>query len=315
MVPHVDLSESADVVASQIREASLTSGFFVATGHGVDPQLLRRVYAAAEAFFALHEEEKQTVLVNEHSRGYTPFAEETLDPDVQTCGDTKEGYYIGRDPTQQEIKDYPHPMQGFNKWPDETGFALGKWKETMLEYFEAMHQLGMRILRLVARSLGLSDTFFDHHFTRPMEALRLLKYGAHVSKPETGIFGCGAHSDYGMLTLLSTDDNPGLQIWVEGEWVSVAPHPKDFVVNIGDMLERWTNKKYRSTVHRVINETGKVRFSIPFFFEPNFDTLVECLPCVLKEGEAPLFPPITSGQYLMDKYRETHDLFAASSKL
>ena len=158
-----------------------------------------------------------------------------------------------------------------------------------------------------------------------MAALRLLHYAPQKSDVENGVFGAGAHTDYGMqqvhqyacrwiydvvivglLTLLSTDDNPGLEIFYEGHWHSVPVRKDAFVVNIGDMTERWTNGLFRSTRHRVVNKSGTERFSAPFFYEPNFDCLVKVFQSCVSEDHPSRYPPTTSGQHLLDKYRKTH---------
>ena len=185
----------------------------------------------------------------------------------------------------------------------------------MGKYFEQMHVLGMKLLRLVSMSLNLSEDYFNESFTRPMETLRLLKYGPDQSVPDAGVFGCGAHTDYGMLTLLSTDSIPGLQIYDsrKEQWISVVPRPSDFIVNIGDMLARWTNFKYKSTLHRVVNVSGKERYSIQFFFGPNFEAVVTCLPSVLGEDEVAVHPPVIFGEHLLKKLTSTHDLLSEKS--
>jgi len=185
-------------------------------------------------------------------------------------------------------------------------------------YLERMSALGFRLVGLLALSLGLDDTFFDEAFTDPTATIRLLHYASVTSQPDAGVFACGAHSDYGMLTLLLTD-GPGLQILAKdtGEWVDVPHVPNAFVVNLGDMLERWTNGLYRSTPHRVLTtasasgEEGKNdRYSIPFFYEPNFDAVVKCLDVCCSDTNPPKYEPTTSGQHLLGKYKETHADFA-----
>lgn len=128
---------------------------------------------------------------------------------------------------------------------------------------------------------------------------------AEVSNEAGGQFAAGAHTDYGCLTLLWAP-SPGLQIYLNQSWIDVPPMPNAFVVNLGDMLQRWTAGKYASTLHRVVNPGGKDRYSCAFFFEPSFDTLVEEVPGCREEGQPPRFPPITSGAYLLSRYAETH---------
>eukprot|EP00882_Tetradesmus_deserticola_P026949 GHRQ01029774.1.p1 GENE.GHRQ01029774.1~~GHRQ01029774.1.p1 ORF type:complete len:192 (+),score=75.26 GHRQ01029774.1:466-1041(+) len=172
----------------------------------------------------------------------------------------------------------------------------------------------MRLLRLLALSLALPADYFAPHFTHPMVALRPLHYTAEVSAPASGVFGAGAHSDYGMLTLLATDEVPGLQVHLDGSWQAVQPLAGAFIVNLGDMLERWTNGLFKSTLHRVINTTGQERYSIPFFFEPNFTTRVECLPCCVTEERPPAYPPTTAGEHLLAKYAQTHAGYDVNKK-
>ncbi|CAN0030535.1 unnamed protein product [Phaeothamnion confervicola] len=182
----------------------------------------------------------------------------------------------------------------------------------MLEYYGAMMDVGLRTARLLAEGIGCEPGFFEPFFTRSMSALRLLRYAPEVSDASEGVFGCGAHTDYGLLTFLATDDVPGLQagpVWLDGTWHDVPPKPGHFVVNLGDMLERWCNDALKSTRHRVVNREGRERFSIPFFFETNFDTVVEALPPFVGPDNPPRYPPTTSGEHLLLQYAKTHANF------
>ncbi len=283
------------------RAACEDVGFFYLENHGVSEDMIERVMDASRAFFSLPEAEKEKVRVNERSKGFTTFGEETLDPQNQKVGGTKEGYYIGRQVEDGDPELKTNPLVGDNQWPSEQ--AIPGWRETMLSYHAAMSKLGLRVVRLLASSLNLPPNFFDSDFTKPMATLRLLHYNDQTSDPNRGVFAAGAHSDYGMITLLLTDHVPGLQIKShDNVWTPVPPRKGAFIVNLGDMLERWTNDRYRSTVHRVVNATGEERYSIPFFYEPNFDCVVSCIDSC---GKAK-YPPITSGQHLLEKYAQTH---------
>eukprot|EP00039_Didymoeca_costata_P008567 m.113569 g.113569 ORF g.113569 m.113569 type:complete len:326 (+) comp14136_c0_seq4:155-1132(+) len=313
-LPVIDISEEQQEVATatQVRAACIDSGFFCITNHGISSDLLTRVYKLSKAFFAMPIEVKETILVRD-SRGWTPLAEETLDPTNQKRGDTKEGIYIGREPEADELG---LPLRAENIWPDENqNPSLQGYKETMLEYHSAMTALGLRMLRLISLALQLpSPEHFHKHFTRPLNVLRLLRYSNEVSSPGDGVIGCGAHTDYGMLTFLSTDDVPGLEVYTDGSWKAVPVRPDDFIVNIGDMLERWSNGLFKSTLHRVVNREGRERFSIPFFFEPNFDTLVEVLQQCISDDRPAKHKPITSGEFVLEKYKETHAMFDEKNK-
>lgn len=298
-------------VAQRLRTACVAHGFFYLVNHGVSADLIAATFRGSRSFFEMSAQQKRTVLAVK-SRGYTPLAEETLDPERQSCGDTKEGFYIGN---KEAGEVDANAAIGANLWPDEAALPrLDGWKDTMCAYFQAVHLLGMRLLRVLALSLDLPADYFTPKFSDPMEALRLLHYSAQKSDAGAGILGCGAHSDYGMLTLLITDNVPGLEILRSGcsvqtardeDWLPVAPRADCFIVNLGDMLARWTNDLYSSTVHRVVNRSGRERYSIPFFFEPNFDCVVSCL-----EGFGPAkYAPTTSGAYLLSKYSQTHAMF------
>lgn len=179
----------------------------------------------------------------------------------------------------------------------------------MEKYNRQVLMVGKRIVKLLALALNLEMNFFEKpgFLDSPMAYIRLLHYSAEVSIPEQGIYGAGAHSDYGMITLLATDGVRGLQICrnkdaVPQFWEDVVPLKGAFIVNIGDMLERWSNGLFRSTLHRVVI-AGEERYSVAFFLDPNFDCLVECLPACCSAENPPRFAPITSGHYLIERYK------------
>ncbi|KXZ46072.1 hypothetical protein GPECTOR_47g347 [Gonium pectorale] len=328
-VPVIDLGQTEDAAAAEVRAACTSSGFFYVRNHGVPAPLVEEAFAQQRALFGLPLEAKMAMLQDANNRGYTPFREETLDPARQAHGDTKEGFYFGRE-VPLDSPEASKPLHGPNQWPDPQ--LLPDYRRVTQQYFDAMTALGMRLLRLLALSLELPPDYFAPMFDAPMLALRPLHYSGEVSDPGAGVFGAGAHSDYGMLTILATDEVPGLQIWlpdggpeaaadagaargeegVGGRWWDVPPQPGAFVINLGDMLERWTNGRYRSTLHRVINTTGRERYSVAFFFEPNFDCPVEVLPCCTGGVHGPpRYPPTTAGRHLLDKYAATHAGYSA----
>jgi isopenicillin N synthase-like dioxygenase len=316
-IPTIDLAESSHnhaAVVEAVRQACLHVGFFYLTGHGIDcgPAVLEQ----SKLLFALPEVEKRALSDATLSRGYTAWREETLDPAVQTMGDTKEGFYISvNDIAVDDVRYNPAKLAGPNQWPNATDSPSLKdpqqFQTVMRAYMEQVTQVAIAIVRLIAESLELDAHYFDHAVVDcdPLAVLRLLHYEATRSDVDRGIYACGAHTDYGLVTLLWTDENDGLQILDQrgcGEWIHVPTVPNCLVVNLGDMLERWTNGMYCSTLHRVVNTSGRERYSVPFFFEPAFDTVVECLPgCCSLENPAK-YPPTTSGEHLLSKYRATH---------
>jgi len=313
-IPTIHLNGSDKIhEAKKLRSACTNVGFFYLESHGLSKDRVDEVFAASKEFFKLPLVEKQRISDHELTRGYTAMEEQTLDPSNQTKGDTKEGFYIRQDIPRDHLLYNPAKLSGPNVWPGECGpCSLSdhrRWKKTMKEYFASCCEIGFRLQRLIALSLDLDENFFDLHFVdNPVATLRLLHYSIEESKPELGVYACGAHSDFGMLTILLTDKNPGLQIrTLEHEWIPVPPREGAFIVNLGDLLERWTNGLYLSTVHRVISEGSSERYSVPFFYTPNFDTVVEVLECCIDEGDnLPKHPPITSGKHLLEKLSQTH---------
>ena len=303
--PIIDLEHGDPQV---LRDSLDRYGFFYLKTSLAPASLLAEVHSQSVRFFSQPLALKQLALANAYNRGYTPFREEVLDPAVQQGGDLKEGYYLGSEPPLgpdgQPVLD--SSFAGPNVYPPNLG---PEWREAMLRYHGAMCEVGQRTAGLLALALGMEEGFFAPFLRPPLALLRLLHYSEDRSDVAQGLFGAGAHSDYGMLTFLWTDGTPGLQVLLrDGRWYNV-PHVEGcFVVNIGDMVQRWTNDHITSTVHRVVKLVPQERYSMPFFYEPNFNTEVVCLPqfCVDREAR---YPPTTSGQHLLDKYKQTHTSF------
>eukprot|EP00536_Pseudo-nitzschia_multiseries_P004277 jgi/Psemu1/285001/fgenesh1_pg.70_\ len=311
VVPTVDLRDPD--AAQKLAAVCQSVGFFYLEGHGLSQDYIDSVFAASKILFDLPLEEK-TKLSDKHlGRGYTAMQEQMLDPSRQTEGDTKEGYYIGQEIPVDDPRYSPAKLQGPNQWPDTS--VLPSFRPVMEDYHSCATAIAMRVVQLLALSLGLEESHFDSDFKESIATVRLLHYSGCVSDPDKGIFACGAHSDFGSITLLLTDKNPGLQIYYQDEWIDVPPRPNSFVVNIGDMLEVWTNGMYKSTLHRVLTKAScsKERYSIPFFFNPTFETVVECLSTCTDKFNPPKYPPTTAGEHLVSKYKGTHADFQPSS--
>ncbi len=316
IVPILDLSQPIEDVAKLCKEACEEHGFFFITNTGISPKLVADHAQAQRRFFQLPEEQKQTILADKNNRGYTPAYKETLDPSNSTLGDAKEGLYFGTEisPTSPEAA---LPLHGPNQWPDETLLpGLAGYRHVVEEYFAAMYDLGMRMLPILSVALNLPSTdYLNQYFNNPMIFLRPLHYFPVISDEKRGRFACGSHSDYGCLTILSTDGTPGLQISYKGEFIDVEVPATDsvddsvvFIVNLGDMLERWTAGKLKSTVHRVVNKQGKERWSCPFFFEPSPDALIAPLPgCSDEVIPDEKYAPITPLEYLLGRYAATYN--------
>lgn len=267
-------------VATAIDQACREHGFFYVSGHGVSEVLQQRLEAAARTFFALPAEDKAPIEMARGGRawrGWFPFEGEL------TSGrpDRKEGIYFGAElgPDDRRVR-AGTPLHGPNQFPAQRP----ELRLTVLEYLDAMTHLGHAILRGVALALGLDAGWFDEHFTAdPLVLFRIFRY-----PPEGGLvdpnWGVAEHTDYGLLTILRQDHLGGLQVHAPSGWIDAPPLPGTFVCNLGDMLERMTGGRYRSTPHRVRNSGDDDRLSFPFFFDPAWDA--EVLPVPL-EGETP----------------------------
>lgn len=312
VLPIIDLSlldgpapESRETLARELDRTCRETGFFYVKGHGIPASLTDEVLRQSRDFFALPQEEKELIHKDRSSanRGYEPLRGQTLEPGSPP--DLKEGFYIGEDADEQD----PRVLAGrFNQGPNQWPQSLPDFAPVMREYFRAMNRLSSRIMEALALALGLPADHFHDFCQQPLSTLRLLHYPPQPANPCPGEKGCGAHTDFGGITVLLLDEHPGLQVWDhQGErWIQAPPIPGTFVVNLGDMIARWTNDRYRSTLHRVVNISGAERYSVPFFFSGNPDHRVQCLPGCLAPGEEPLYPPTTVEQHLMDMYRRTY---------
>ena len=193
---------------------------------------------------------------------------------------------------------------GANQWPAD----LPGFRESMLAYLTGVTALGREVLALFARSLDLAETHFVPMFEEASCHLRLVRYPPHPEAAPSDQLGAGTHTDWGALTLLMQDGSGGLQVQtVSGEWIDATPVPSAFVVNIGDLMARWTNDRYRSSPHRVRNDrTGSHRYSMAFFFAPDPHAMIECLPSCTSAEVPPRYPACTAGQHMREMVERTY---------
>ncbi|KAL2844134.1 hypothetical protein BJY01DRAFT_264041 [Aspergillus pseudoustus] len=293
-------------IVNSLHSAFQNPGFLQITGHDIPTQMRNATLSALSTFFSLPLETKLSVHRNKSPclRGYEVVGEQTLEAAVGA--DQKEGFMIG-----PELPEQGRFLQGPNQWVgEEVEVCLG-FRETFMEYFTAVHELSVKVFRLVALSLGLGEGYFDE-FVGSKDSIAMCR--AHRYPPTTKemaakMRGIGAHTDFGALTLLLQDEVGGLEVYYEPEdrWYPVPYVADAFVVNIGDMLERWTNNRYKSTRHRVISPVSdKDRYSIAFFNEGLLDQVITCIPTCVEEGEEPLHEPITAEQHLRNRYGGTY---------
>ena len=280
-------------------------GFFYVANHGVEAGLVREVFALAAEFFALPLEEKMAVAMKRSPwfRGYLPLGGETTDP--ATGADPKEGFDISLElpPSDLETTPFAH-LRGPNQWPARPVLL----RPIFSAYYEALCDLGRRLSEAFALALDLPEDFFASRLSHPTAILRVLHYPPRAALPDLADFpdvGCGAHSDYGYLTILAQDSLGGLQVQNRaGKWIDAVPMPGTFVCNIGEMMARWTNDLFLATQHRVVSRHAGSRYSVPFFFHPNPEVMIDCLPGCLEAGAAQKYPPIQSGAHLESRLRE-----------
>ncbi|KAF3596192.1 hypothetical protein DY000_02026703 [Brassica cretica] len=332
VLPIVDISSPDKITTARlIRRACVEHGFFYVKNHGIPEELMEGVFRESKRFFNLPLEDKMDSLHRDFL-GYTPLYAEKLDTSLTTIGDSKESFFLG---SSEGVRGQRYP----NQWPSEsifllpvpfigfypniyvftslTGYVycedlLPSWRQTMECYYKNVMSVGRKLLGLVALALDLDEDFFIKigALNDPAAVVRLIRYPGEVISSDVETYGASAHSDYGTVTLLLTDEVPGLQVCRDKSkqpriWEDVPRLRGAFIVNIGDLMERWTNGLFRSTLHRVM-PVGKVRYSVAFFLDPNPDCNVECLKTCCSETSPARFPPILAGDYIKERFRITY---------
>jgi isopenicillin N synthase-like dioxygenase len=317
-VPVIDLTPAREGsgtdrqrIARQIDDACCDIGFFTIAGHGVPEGVANDLRETAHAFFALPLGEKLTAChpIAGTPRGYHALAGEALARanDEVVPPDLKEFYHVG--PVEIGDDSYFTSERGRqfflpNLWPARPG----RFRDAAITYYRTMDRLVVFLVRLVALALDVDEGFFDDKVTRSIGTMRLNYYPRQVRPPLPGQLRAGAHTDYGSITILNGENVPGgLQVRTRsGDWIDVETPPEHFVVNVGDLMMRWTNDRWLSNLHRVVNpplvdELNQARLSIAFFNHPNYDVTIEC---IAPAGEAK-YPPVRSGDYRDSKYEKT----------
>ncbi|HLI29069.1 MAG TPA: 2-oxoglutarate and iron-dependent oxygenase domain-containing protein [Chloroflexota bacterium] len=299
-IPVIDLGACArgeTPACTALGEALEQHGFFYLRHHGVPVEVLQGVFAAARTFFALPPAAKEAVRWQSAAtnRGYGGLTSQALD--TTRLWDLKEIFQAGPE----------HPDAPPNRWPPE----LPALRAAVLAFYDAARAAGDRLLAAMARALGLPAAYFAPHFARPLSTVRLLHYPPLAGAPPPGQLRAGAHTDFGALTLLFNDAAGGLEIQLaDGTWLPVPPRPEAAIVNTGDLLERWTNGRFRSSPHRVAVPSGpaaaRARYSVVLFHSPSADTVVAPLPTCQSATRPPRYPPVRAGDHLLARLKATH---------
>jgi len=303
-------------LALRVDEACSDIGFLVIAGHGVPAALTAAVAATSRAFFDLPLAEKMEVLrpAPDVTRGYIPLEAESVARsrgEAEAPGDLNESLMIGPvDATDDAYHRAPAAGKHFhpNLWPRRPAELAAAYTA----YFRAMSGLAQRLMRLFALGLELPEAFFDDKIDRHISRLRVRNYPAPTAPPKPGQLRVGPHADYGSLTILKTEDVPGgLQVMnKDGQWVDVPILRDTLVVNIGELMARWTNDRWSATLHRVVNPPADLapmsrRQSLVFFHNPNYDAEIACLPSCRDATRPPRYPPTTSGEHLRSQFVRT----------
>ncbi|WP_163830831.1 isopenicillin N synthase family dioxygenase [Spartinivicinus ruber] len=302
-IPIVDIAPLLDnsnpmKVVQEIGYICEHIGFLYIKNHGVDGQLIKEAYELTEAFFALSFEEKNKLNIihsGQTLRGYIPMYAENVDP--ENTRDFKECFDLGRETAEVS------PFFGKNLMPQQPE----RFKVVFEQYHHAMMDLARQLIRAIALSLGLHADYFAKLQTKPITIQRLLHYPPQQGKITKEEFGIGAHTDYGFLTILSQDANGGLQVQNRnGDWVSAPPVDGTLIVNIGDLVQTFTNDRYISTLHRVINTSGKERYSLPFFIDLDYDAKVEVVPTCRDADTSVKYQSYTCGQHKYKRFVDSY---------
>ena len=287
--------------AQQLGRSFEEYGFAIIADHGIPDALILRAEDEAKAFFALPDATKRAYHIEGGggARGYTPFGIETAKGGK--AFDLKEFWHVGRELA------HSHPFRDHmpdNVWPTE----LAGFRDTFEELFATFDRTGLKILKAIARFLKIDEDYFIDTVRDGNSVMRLLHYPPIQGEPGSNV-RAGAHEDINTITLLLGAEEAGLELLTkDNRWIPVSPKPGELVVNIGDMLQRLTNGKLRSTTHRVVNpppeRRGNSRYSMPYFLHFRSDFLIEPLPGTVPAGEQPKWPPITANDYLQERLRE-----------
>jgi len=299
-IPVIDVSPAVqrsefEVVAREIQQAATKVGFFYIANHGIDPALIDKASDAAHAFFALPQAMKATVEVDKEQRGWMKTGMARLEG--AATHDLKEVFFWGAEvpPNHPDLL-AQKPLVAENRWPNA---VFARLQQDLVPYYNAVCTVAEKVLCAIAVGFGQDADFFKSRYDMPLARGQLVYYPPSSQEHEQEQrFGVAPHTDFGVLTLLLQDNNGGLQVKSKsGDWIEAPPIPGTLVCNIGDLLQRWSNDRFISTLHRVINRSGRERYSIPVFFDPHTDAIID--PCDLgvnrKDSK---HPPVKAGEHI-----------------
>jgi isopenicillin N synthase-like dioxygenase len=313
-IPVIDLTPAPgdepgglETVAARVRRACEQIGFFYLAGHGVAPALIDAAFDASREFHALRLAVKRRLAINENNIGYLGVNESMQRHSTvhrASRPNYNESFFISHD----RGPDHPDviagtPLRGRNQWPD----GRPQMRAKMVTYFRALEGLGERMLPVLARALDLPRDHFAPFFADEAHInLRFLHFPPQETDDDEQ-FGQGPHTDNSFLTFLAREDVPGLAVRLpSGEWLAPPVVPGTFLVNLGNMMKRWSNDRFLSTPHGVLNDSGRDRYSIAFFYSPNPAAVIECLPTCVAADNPPRYPPAVYRDLVLDFYNANY---------
>lgn len=297
-------------IARELDAAFREIGFCYIANSGIDPALTEACFAASRAFHALPDTAKRAIAINEWHRGYiAPKSSVIRSSSVArvTQPNLSESFMMMHEVAADDPR-LGEPLQGPNQWPD----TLDGFRTAVTAYSDAMTAMAGRFTRLLALALDLEEDFFAPHFAHPTTWLRLLHYPPHPAAAPDDQYGAAPHTDYGFITLLAQDDLGGLEVRArDGGWIAAPPIPGTLIVNVADMLARWSNDRWTSTPHRVRNLSDRDRYSLPFFYDTDTRSRIECLPGCSGSDMPARYAPVVFGDYVVERlnrnYAYRHD--------
>jgi len=320
-IPVIDLApylvgapEALDRTANQLRLALTEIGFYFIVNHGVTEAEVRDIYRQAARFHALPLDEKMKVRIDRHNVGYLPMRGDTLRTStVQTVtkANLNEALFVARDlPVDHPDVKADRRFRSANQWPA----ALPGFRESVVAYCDSMERLILKLMPLYARALDLPAAYFDAPFSDCQYKLRMTHYPPQDA-PADDEFGIAPHTDTSFLTLLAPNDVPGLSIRTQsGTWIDAPSIPGAYVVNGGQMLQRWTNDFFLATPHRAVNRSGGERYALAFFCDSNIDWPVASVPTTVGPDRPPKFPTTYYTDYMALYQKRTYDLLNTESQ-
>ena len=321
IIPVIDLGPylagalgAIDRTADELRFALTEVGFYFIVNHGVASGQIREVFRQVARFHARPLEEKLEIKLDKHNVGYLPMKGDTLRTSTVatvTKPNLNEALFVARDLPS----DHPDVLAGrrfrsANRWPSD----LPGFREVIVDYCETIEQLVQKMVRLYARALDLPAEFFDHPFKEPQYKLRMTHYPHQASTPDDE-FGIAPHTDTSFLTLLAPNNVPGLSIRTQsGKWIAAPTIADAFVVNGGQLLQRWTNDYFLATPHRAVNHSGGERYAVAFFCDSNIDWPVAAVPTCVGPERPPKYPTTYYTDYMTWYQKRTYDVFGTDTK-